>query len=202
MAGVIHLKKGSGINLSKDHGLRRVKVELTFDVDPSQHHKAHEFDVNVCGIEVSHKTGQPLAPQPECFCFYNNADSATGAMHHEADGGSIGDDVMTIDLGVLEGNALGIDEVAIFAEIYENTINGHHFGELSHCTLHLVNPDTGEEFARYQLDKEDSNAGAFQVGSLTRDADGHFHFHAVAVGFNKGLEDILEKYGLHADDQE
>lgn len=197
----IQLKKNEGINLSKDHGLTKAVLEVTYDLDPSHPVKKHEMDVNVCAFEVSHVSGKPQAPQDECFVFYNNLRSATGAVAHEKDGGSVGDDKMTIDFAVLDKNTLGIDEVSCIVEIYEGLKRGHHFGQFQHCTAHIVNPDNGEVIAEFKLTDDDSNATAVQMGSFVKDAD-HWHFKTVGAGYQKGLTDFLTVYGLQAADEE
>ena len=191
----IQLKKGEGINLSKDHGLTRVLIEVTYDLDPAHPVKKHEMDVNVCAFELTHAGGKAVAPQDECFVFYNNLKGATGAVIHEKDGGSIGDDKLDIDLSLLDQNTLGIDEVSCVVEIYEGLTRGHHFGQLSHCTAHVINPDTNEVIAEFKLTDDDSNATSVQLGSLVKDG-GHWHFKAVGVGYQKGLADFLHAYGL------
>lgn len=198
----IQLKKGEGINLSKDHGLKKVIIEVTYDLDPTHNIKKHDFDVNVCGFEVSHDaTGKAGCKQDECFVFYGNTRSATGAVTHDKDGGSIGDDKMTVDLDALDKNTLGVDEVSLFVEIYEGLKRQHRFGQLQHCTAHIINPDTQEVISEFKLSDEDGNYTAVQMGSLVKDS-GNWHFKAIGAPFNKGLEDILEVYGLQAADEE
>lgn len=197
----IQLSKGQGINLSKDHGLSHVVLEVTFDVDPSHPVKKHEMDVNVCAFELSHASGKALAPQDESFVFYNNMRSPNGAVTHDKDGGSIGDDKMHVDLALLDASPSNLDEVSIIAEIYEGLTRGHHFGQFQHCTAHIVNPDNNEVIAEFKLTEDDSNATAVQLGSLVK-KDGHWHFEAVGVGYQKGLADFLAVYGLAAADTE
>lgn len=203
----IQLSKGQGINLSKDHGLTHAEIEVTFDVDPAHPVKKHEMDVNVCAFEVTHVGGGPAgggkarAPFDESFVFYNNKRSHTGAVIHDEDGGSIGDDKMYIDFAALDRNTDGVDEVSCVVEIYEGLQRGHHFGQLSHCTAHILNPDTKEVIAEFRLTDDDSNATAVQMGSFVK-KDGHWHLEAVGVGYQKGLADFLAVYGLAAADEE
>lgn len=193
----IQLSKGQGINLSKDHGLTHVEIEVTFDVDPAHPVKKHEMDVNVCAFELKAKKAQ----FDEAFVFYNNKKSHSGAVTHDEDGGSIGDDKMYVDLAALDNSQDGIDEVSCIVEIYEGLKRGHYFGQFSHCTAHIVNPDTKEVIAEFKLTDDDSNATAVQMGSLVK-KDGHWHFEAVGAGYQKGLADFLTVYGLTAADEE
>ncbi len=197
----IQLSKGQGINLSKDHGLTRAILEVTYDLDPSHPVKKHEMDVGIMAFEVSHASGKPQCPQDECFVFYNNKISATGGVVHEEDGGSKGDDKIDIDFAKVQAGNLQIDEISCVAEIYEGLKRGHSFGQFSHCTAHIINPDNGEVIAEFKLTDEDSDATAVQLGSFVF-ADGHVHFKAVGVGYKKGLEDFLTVYGLQAADEE
>jgi tellurium resistance protein TerD len=197
----IKMNKGDGVNLSKDHGLRRVIAELTFDVDPTHPVKKHEMDVGIMAFELTHASGKPLAPQDGSFVFYNNLSSPNGATTHEKDGGSIGDDILHIDFDLLDASPQGIDEVSVIAEIYEGLKRGHNFGQFSHCTVHIVNPDTKEVIAEFRLTDDDSTATAVQLGSFVK-KDGHWIFIAVGVGYQKGIADFLAVYGLQAADEE
>ncbi len=198
----IQIHKGQGINLSKDHGLAHVDIELTFDVDPTHPVKKHEMDVGIMGFELVHDAnGKARAPHEESFVFYGNLASPNLATTHEADGGSVGDDKMHIDFALLDASPDGLDEVSILAEIYEGLKRGHSFGQFSHCTAHIVNPDTGEVIGEFRLTDDDSNATAVQMGSLVK-KEGHWHFQAVGVGYQKGLVDFLGVYGLQAADEE
>lgn len=197
----IQLKKGDGINLSKDHGLRHANIELTFDVDPTHPVRKHEMDVGIMGFELAHTSGKASAPQDESFVFYGNLRSPNGALTHEKDGGSVGDDLMHIDFDLLDASSQKLDEVSIIAEIYEGLKRGHCFGQFSHCTAHIVNPDTREVIAEFRLTDDDSTATAVQLGSFVK-KDGHWIFTAVGVGYQKGLADFLAVYGLQAADEE
>ncbi len=197
----IQLSKGQGINLSKDHGLTKAVIEVTFDPHPATGSAKHEYDINVCAFEVSHASGKAASPQDECFVFYNNLRAPDGGVIHEKDGGSLGDDKMLVDFDALDKSTLGIDEVSSIVEIYEGLKRGHHFGQFSHCTAHIVNPDSGEVIAEFKLTDEDSNATAVQMGSFVKE-DGHWHFKAVGAGYQKGLADFLAVYGLAAADEE
>jgi len=191
----IQLQKGSGINLTKDHGLQDVEIEVTFEVDPTHPVKAHDMDVNVCAFAVTHKSGKALAPRDEAFVFYNNRDYGNGALTHDEDGGSIGDDKMYVHFGKLDQSPDAIDEVSCIVEIYEGLARGHRFGQFSHCTAHIVNPATKEVIAEFKLSEEDSNATAVQMGSFVKE-NGHWHFKAIGAGYQKGLADFLHVYGL------
>lgn len=199
----IQLKKGEGISLSKDHGLTKVIVEVTYDLDPAHPVKKHEMDVNVCAFEVSHVNGKAVCQQDENFVFYGNKTGATGAVVHEADGGSIGDDKLDIDFDKLDKNTIGVDEVSLVVEIYEGLKRGHSFGQFTHCTCHIIHPDDGSVVAEFKLTDDDSNATAVQLGSFVKDSNGHLsHFKAVGAGYQKGLADFLAVYGLQAADEE
>lgn len=197
----IHMHKDEGINLSKDHGLRKVDIELTFDVDPTHPVKRHEMDVGIMGFELTHASGKPQAPQDESFVFYGNLRSPNGAVTHEKDGGSIGDDIMHIDFDLLDSSTQGLDEVSVIAEIYEGLKRGHSFGQFAHCTVHIVDPDSKAVIADFRLTEDDSTATAVQLGSFVK-KDGHWHFETVGVGYQKGIADFLNVYGLQAADEE
>ncbi len=197
----IQLQKGQGINLTKDHGLLSAVIEVTFDVDPIHPIKNHEMDVNVCAFELVNRSGKQIAPQDGCFVFYNNLTAPDGGVVHDADGGSIGDDLMTIHFEKLDASPLGIEEVACIVEIYEGIKRNHTFGHFSHCTAHIVDPSSKQVIAEFKLTEEDTNFTAVQMGSFVKE-DGHWHFKAVGKGYRRGLADFLHIYGLQEASQE
>ncbi|MBU2767356.1 TerD family protein [Acidithiobacillus ferrivorans] len=207
MAAIV-LKKGEPIHLSKDHGLTHVNVELTFDVDRVKFPHAHEMDIGVSGFCLRNVDGKPAAPlgadgsaDSAAFVFYGNRSFLDGAVTHDADGGSIGDDKMHIDFTKLLANQEGVVEVSIVAEIYEGLLKNHHFGMVNHCTVHITNADTNEVIAEFPLSDQDSENCAVQMGSFTM-AGGHVAFTAVGKGYDKGLADFLRFYGWEVADDE
>jgi tellurium resistance protein TerD len=194
---MINLQKGQGINLSKDHGVNRAIIEVTWDPNPDKtSDRKHQFEVNTVAFELTRKDGgKPFAPQDGCFIFYNNLSAPDGGVVHSPDDWQDGDDQMRVDFGALDKSSLGIDEVSCIVEIYEGLIRNQHFGMIGHCTAKIVDADTKNPVAQFKLTDEDSNSTAVQMGSFVKE-NGHWHFKAVGKGYQKGLADFLHVYGL------
>lgn len=194
---MINLQKGQGINLSKDHGVGRAIIEVTWDPNPDKTtDRKHQFEVNTVAFELTRKDGgKPFAPQDGCFVFYNNLNAPDGGVQHSPDDWQGGDDKMLIDFRALDKSALGIDEVSCIVEIYEGLTRSQHFGQIGHCTARILDADSKSPVAQFRLTEEDSNATAVQMGSFVKEG-GHWHFKAVGAGYQKGLADFLHVYGL------
>ena len=109
---MINLQKGRGINLSKDHGVNRAIIEVTWDPNPDKTtDRKHQFEVNTVAFELTRKDGgKPIAPQDGCFVFFNNLNSPDGGVQHSPDDWQGGDDKMLVDFTALDKSTLGIDE--------------------------------------------------------------------------------------------
>jgi tellurium resistance protein TerD len=206
----IHKSSGA-VPISKNHGLRNLGIELTFDVDPSHPKAGHQFEVNIMGFEfIFDANNKPVVPNMDEHCFVfedpENAGfrvSTSGGTTHEADGGSIGDDKMSIFLDKINASPAKIVGVDLYAEIYEGFKNGHTFADFTHCTFHVVNLDTGEHMFDLPLDKDERDGCLAHCVRLLRQPDDHWTLTNVSQAYkNKGVSDALAVYGLAAADEE
>lgn len=94
----INLKKGEGINLSKESpGLKKAGVGLGWDVNASDTGDQFDLDVSVFMLGANGKI-----PSEKFFVFYNSLESADGAVMSSGDSrtgkGSGDDETIRIDL--------------------------------------------------------------------------------------------------------
>jgi tellurium resistance protein TerD len=199
---VIQLKKGSKINLSKDHShIRRFTVDTKWDVNAAAQSRLEQFEVNVSAFLLVHQNGKPVAMRDEDFVFYNNRQDPTGAVTHNPDDWRDGDDAMTVDLDTLAAQNQRVDEISLIVEIYEGLKRNQNFGHINHTTAQIFDADTNEKIAEFRLTEDDADFTAVQMGSFVRE-NGDWHFHAVGKGYSKGLAAFLNVYGLEASDEE
>jgi tellurium resistance protein TerD len=59
--------------------------------------------------------------------------------------------------------------------------------------IRVYDQDTQEEFARFNLGEDFTNETGVQAGRLYRD-DSTWHFEALGLGVNGGLEELLGIY--------
>jgi tellurium resistance protein TerD len=193
---VINLKKGQGINLSKDHGhVRRFVVDTKWDVNAAAVSRTQQFEINVSAFLLEHRNGKPICTDEADFVFYNNLVDPTGSVTHKPDDWKDGDDAMVLDLDVLSAKNSRIDEVSLIVEIYEGLLRKQNFGHINHTTAVIIDADSNTPIAQFRLTEDDAEYTAVQMGSFVREA-GDWHFKAVGTGYLKGLAPFVEAYGL------
>lgn len=189
----INLTKGSSINLNKQApSLRRVRVGLGWEVASTQ--PAVDLDVSafVCKLTTQN---EPKLLSEQHFVFFNNPKTPNGSVTHSGDnrtGAASGDDeTLMVDLLRLEPE---IREISFVVTIHEAASRNHSFGLLREAYIKLYNDETGELLCQYDLDAEFSNETALQVGSIIRNTQGEFEFHAIGAGYNLDLGTFLQGY--------
>jgi tellurium resistance protein TerD len=193
---MINLKKGQGINLSKDHAhVRRIIVDTKWDVNAAAQSRLDQFEVNVSAFVLEHQNGKPVCTDEKDFVFYNNPRDPSGAVTHKPDDWKDGDDALLIDLDVLSQSNSRIDEISLITEIYEGIPRKQNFGHINHTTAVILDADTNTPIAQFRLTEDDAEFTAVQMGSFVKE-NGDWHFKAVGTGYLKGLAPFVEFYGL------
>ena len=189
----INLSKGSQINLNKQTpSLRRVRVGLGWEVANTT--PALDLDVSafVCKLTAQN---EPKLLSEQHFVFFNNLKTPNGSVIHSGDqrsGAAGGDDeTLMVDLLRLEPE---IREISFVVTIHDAASRNHSFGLLREAYIKLYNDETGELLCQYDLDAEFSSETALQVGSIIRNAQGEFEFHAIGAGYNLELGAFLQGY--------
>lgn len=182
------LEKGDKFAIAK--AITKFRIGLGWD--ESQTSKPIDIDAHAFGC-VLKPDGSPT--------FYNDAShavsyansalpkgpnksfhTADGSITHTGDnrtGSGAGDDeAIVIDSALLPAE---ITEISIFLTIHEAKSRGQTFGQIDNSYVRLLNEDSGEELARYDLKNEFANAITIQVGSLVKGASG-WEFKAVGAG--------------------
>ncbi|MFF2512328.1 VWA domain-containing protein [Streptomyces sp. NPDC058086] len=121
------------------------------------------------------------------FVFYNQPQHASGAVRHlgkQRDGAAT-TDIVEVDLRALEPE---IERVVLGA-----SADGGTFGELSGLTLRLLDAETGQEFARFEMDA--TTETAFIGGELYL-RGGQWKFRAVGQGYASGLAGLATDFGI------
>ncbi len=186
----ISLAKGGRVNLSKEApGLTKMVVGLGWDANASDSGSAYDLDASVFLIGANGK----VASEKD-FIFYNNLKSADGSVEHTGDnltGEGDGDDEQVIvDLTKVSAD---VQEIIFVVTIDSADTKGQNFGQVSNSFIRLINEDTVEEVAKYELDEDYSSETAIEFGKLYR-KDGSWRFQAVGTGFNAGLQGFVDKY--------
>lgn len=190
------LSKGGRVNLSKDHGLKKVQVCLGWQENAFDTGRDFDLDATafVCKLNSENK---PKIINDEYMVFYNNLTSPDGAVTHSGDnliGDSDGDDeVITVDLETINEEAA---EISFVVTIHEAIERKQNFGQVEKSYIRLVDVDSGKEVARYSLEEDFSTETSVQFGSLYKNDKGEWLFKAVGSGYNQGLREFAIAYGV------
>lgn len=191
----INLSKGGNINLSKEApGMVRALIGLGWDARATD---GKDFDLDASAFMCD---ANGKVTQERNFVFYNNLESACGSVRHQGDnrtGAGDGDDeVIAVNLAAVPED---VDKIAVVVTIHTEGANPGPgeptFGQVSNAFIRIVDADTQNEVARYDLTEDASTNRAIIFGEVYRH-DGSWKFRAVGQGFDNGLAGMLGHYGL------
>lgn len=188
----INLTKGGSINLSKeDPTLARIRVGLGWDVREGD---GVEFDLDASAFMLNN-AGQVRDDMD--FVFYNNLKSQEGAIQHTGDNrtgeGDGDDEVLLINLDELP---FDVAKVAFTVTIHDAEDRNQNFGMVENAFMRVVNEDTGEEIARYDLAETASDHTGMLFGEMVREGP-EWSFSAIGNGVTGGLFEFAKAYGVN-----
>lgn len=172
--------ESKGINLTKSApALTKVKAVLWWKA-PTLPKK---YDLDVSAFILKATDNGPKLLSDEHFVFYNNETAVDKSVWKTPDQRGGGSEEIFIDIAALSPDA---DEVSIVVTIHNAVEYKQHFGEVPEAGIKIINADTDEEIAFYDLDADFKNKTAVQIGSFFKQ-NNEFSFQAVGQGF-EGLE--------------
>ena len=188
----ISLSKGGNISLSKtDPSLKNVIVGLGWDARPTD---GADFDLDASAFMV--KDDGKVRSDSD-FIFYNQTKSGCGSIEHTGDnrtGAGDGDDEAVIVL--LDKIPTDIQRVVFCVTIHEADVRKQNFGQVNHAYVRIVNKDSNNEVARYDLSEDASVETAMIFGEIYRHS-GEWKFKAVGQGYAGGLAALARQYGIN-----
>ena len=188
----INLSKGGNINLSKTAPtMLKVQLGLGWDVRQTDG-KAFDLDATAFMLNAAGK-----CRNEQDFIFYNNKTDAAGSVNHLGDNrtgeGDGDDESIAVDLSKVPAD---IEKIAFAVTIHDGQANGQTFGQVSNAYIRVLNQDNnGEELARFDLSEDGSTEVAMIFAELYRH-NGEWKFKAIGQGFNGGLANLVNHYGL------
>ena len=209
--GRFNLKKGDRFSLSKESGLNKIQVDLTWksgaDLDASA------FLLGADGVIMDDAD----------FVFYNsekrsepgNRDkfgtkvnwreetipvSADGSVLGSADDLGDGeedtesDDASETMHVILDKVNPKIREIIFCVTIYHGAGDDTTFGQVREPAIVITNEETGEELCRYDLKEKFSSETAVEAGKLVCNEDGEWEFEAMGQGYDGGMQTLIDMY--------
>ena len=188
----ISLSKGGNVSLSKtDPSLKNVLVGLGWDARPTA---GADFDLDASAFMVK-EDGKVRSDSD--FIFYNQTKSTCGSVEHTGDnrtGAGDGDDEAVVVL--LDKVPADIQRVVFCVTIHDAEMRKQNFGQVSHAFVRVVNKDSNNEVARYDLSEDASIETAMIFGEIYRHS-GEWKFKAVGQGYAGGLAALAKQYGIN-----
>lgn len=188
----ISLNKGGNISLSKtDPTLKNIIIGLGWDARPTD---GTDFDLDASAFMV--KDDGKVRSDSD-FIFYNQTKSTCGSVEHTGDnrtGAGEGDDESLVIL--LDKVPADIQRIAFTVTIHDAEVRKQNFGQVSHAYVRVVNRDTDQEVARYDLSEDASIETAMIFGEIYKHG-AEWKFKAVGQGYAGGLSALARQYGIN-----
>lgn len=190
---MVSLSKGGNVSLSKlDPNLKKVLVGLGWDPRNTDG-AAFDLDASAFLLTTSGKVRNDSD-----FVFYNNKTPAGGFILHTGDNltgqGDGDDESLKVDLSLIPAD---IDKIIFVVTIHDAASRRQNFGQVGGAFIRIVNDETQNEVARYDLTEDASTETAMLFGELYRNS-GEWKFRAVGQGYAGGLADVCRQYGINA----
>ena len=182
----INLQKGQRIDI----GLQNMTIGLGWDPNEGT---GYDFGLDASAFMID---DQRLIPSEPFFVFYGNVDSPDGALHHTGDdptGGNSADgddESIQVDLSKVDPR---VNEILFVVTIHEAQSRGQNYGQVRNSYIRIVDNNTGQEVAKYELGEDFSIETAVEFGRLYR-RNGQWKFEASGIGYKEDLAFFLSKY--------
>ncbi len=182
----INLQKGQKIDI----GLVKMSIGLGWNPNEGT---GYDFDLDASAFMID---SNRLIPKEEYFVFYGNTDSPDAALHHTGDdptGGNSAegdDETIVVDLSKVDTR---IQEILFVVTIHEATARRQNFGQVRASYIRIVDDNTGQEVAKYELGEDFSIETAIEFGRLYKRND-KWKFEASGIGYKEDLAFFLSKY--------
>ncbi|WP_336958229.1 TerD family protein [Chryseobacterium contaminans] len=182
----INLQKGQKIEI----GLTKMTIGLGWDPNEGT---GYDFDLDASAIMID--SDRKLVSE-EYFVFYNNLKSPDGALTHTGDDpsgkNSDGDDdeAIIIDLDKVDSR---VEEILFVVTIEDFERRKQNFGQVRNSYIRVVDNNTNQEIAKYELDEDFSIETGVEFGRLYK-RNGSWKFEASGIGYRADLGFFLEKY--------
>lgn len=188
----VSLQKGGNVSLDKTApGMTKILLGLGWDERATD---GAEFDLDA-SIFLLSDTGKVRNDQD--FIFYNNLSSPCGSVVHQGDNrtgeGDGDDEAVKVDLSKVPAD---VQKVSVTVTIHDAESRNQNFGQVSNAFIRVVNDETNEEVARYDLSEDYSIETAMIFGELYRH-NGEWKFKAVGQGYQGGLRAMASDYGIN-----
>lgn len=188
----VSLTKGGNVSLTKEAPtMKTTMVGLGWDARATD---GAAFDLDASVFMVG-ENGKVL--NDTSFIFFNNKTSACGSVEHQGDnltGAGEGDDEQVkVSFDKVPAD---VKKLVFAVTIYDAEARKQNFGMVSNAFIRIVNADSNQEIARFDLSEDASTETAMVFGELYRNGT-EWKFKAVGQGFAGGLKALAQQHGVN-----
>jgi len=197
----VNLQKGQKISLKKSDGKKLSKLMVGLGWDAANKKKSGFFSTLFgtnesidCDASVFMCRDGKYRGKEDLIYF--------GNLHHESDciqhmgdnltGEGEGDDEQIfIDLDKMPAH---YDKLIFVVNIYHAVSRKQHFGMIKNAYIHIIDPETHEEFCRFNLSDDYTDMLSMIAGEVYKRGD-EWKFNAVGMGTkDKDLRELGERF--------
>lgn len=187
----LNLKKGMSLDLTKHANLKHIRVGLGWQAGNGE-----IFDLDASALLLN---SRGLVNDAQDVIFYNQTDTNRGveSMGDDKVGsysnvGEEDNETILVDLNKVPSNVQSI----LFVVTIHNAIErAQNFGMVKNAYIRIINDDTNEELARYNLNEKFSLQISCEIARLNK-INNSWEFTAIGNGRKDDLEGILVSYGV------
>tara|TARA_B110000503_G_scaffold130422_1_gene203808 strand:+ start:318 stop:896 length:579 start_codon:yes stop_codon:yes gene_type:complete len=188
----VSLQKGGNVSLDKAApGMTKILVGLGWDERSTD---GADFDLDA-SMFLLNEGGKTQADND--FIFYGNLNSACGSIVHQGDNltgeGDGDDEAIKVDLSKVPAH---VAKIAVTVTVHEAIERGQNFGQVANAFIRIVNDESNEEIARYDLSEDYSIETAMVFGEIYRH-NNEWKFKAVGQGYEGGLAAMASQFGIN-----
>lgn len=192
---IVNLTKGQQADI--DDSVTMVKIGLGWDINSEKDGASFDLDASAFMLGADGKVHNQ-----KDFVYYNNLKGRNESVIHSGDNrtgeGDGDDECILIDFVKIPDD---IDKIAITITLYDADMKRQNFGFVNNSFVRVVNINSifdldGKEIIHYDIGKNFSMETALVVGELCR-VGNSWVFNALADGYQNGIEDVCEFYGVH-----
>ena len=188
----VTLQKGGNVSLDKvAPGMTKIHVGLGWDERATD---GQDFDLDA-SVFLLDETGKARADSD--FIFYNNLKSSCSSVIHQGDNrtgeGDGDDESIKVELPKVP---TGVAKISITVTIHDAQARSQNFGQVTNAFIRLVNDETNEEVARYDLSEDYSIETAMIFGEIYRHS-GEWKFKAIGQGYEGGLKALAQGFNIN-----
>lgn len=188
----VSLQKGGNVSLDKAApGMTKMLVGLGWDERSTD---GANFDLDA-SMFLLNEGGKAQADND--FIFYGNLNSACGSVVHQGDNltgeGDGDDEAIKVDLSKVPAH---VAKISVTVTIHEAIERGQNFGQVANAFIRIVDDESNEEIARYDLSEDYSIETAMVFGEIYRH-NNEWKFKAVGQGYEGGLAAMASQFGVN-----